>query len=62
MPRLARGDEKPPMSADARRWWLAPSEARVVGGRRLLEPSGVLFRFAAMFDMLADGGSGSGLV
>jgi hypothetical protein len=53
MPRLARGDEKPPMSADARKWWFAPSDARAVGRRRVLEPSGVLFLLAAMLDMSA---------
>jgi hypothetical protein len=62
MPRFASGDEKPPMSADARRWWLAPREARVVGGRSELEPSGVLFLFAAMLDMLAGGCSSSGVL
>jgi hypothetical protein len=62
MPRLASGDEKPPMSAEARRWWLAPSDARVVGGRSELEPSGVLLRLAAMLDMAAVGCSCSGEV
>lgn len=53
MPRLASGDEKPPMSAEARRWWPAPREVRAVGGRSELEPSGVLFLFAAMLDISA---------
>lgn len=51
MPRLASGDEKPPMSAEARRWWPAPME-RDPGGRSELEPSGVLFLLAAMLDMV----------
>lgn len=57
MPRLARGDEKPPMSAEARRWWPAPSEERELGGRSELEPSGVLLRWEAMWlaDMMAGG-------
>src|SRR5690242_7063240 len=52
MPRLARGDEKPPMSAEARRWWPAPSEVRLTGGRSEDEPSGVLFLLADIW--LAD--------
>ncbi|KAJ4990740.1 hypothetical protein SVAN01_03749 [Stagonosporopsis vannaccii] len=44
MPRLASGDEKPPMSAEARRWWPAPSDVRLTGGRSDDEPSGVLLR------------------
>jgi hypothetical protein len=52
MPRLARGEGKPPRSAEARRWWLAPRELRACGGRSELEPSGVLFLLAAMW--LAD--------
>lgn len=58
MPRLDRGEEKPPMSAEARRWWLAPMVLRELGGRSELVPSGVLFRFAAMW--LADIVSSSG--
>lgn len=58
MPRLARGDEKPPMSAEARRWWPAPSEVRLTGGRSEDEPSGVLFLLADIWlaDMLCAGG------
>ena len=54
MPRLASGEEKPPMSADARRWWPAPSEVRLTGGRSEDEPSGVLFLLADIWlaDML----------
>jgi hypothetical protein len=62
MPRLASGDEKPPMSAEALRWWLAPRDARAAGGRSELEPSGVLFLFAAMLDMLAEGDSSSAVL
>ena len=55
MPRLAKGEGKPPRSAEARRWWFAPSEERAWGGRREEEPSGVLFLLAAMWlaDMMA---------
>jgi hypothetical protein len=62
MPRFASGDEKAPMSAEARRWWPAPRDVRAVGGRSELEPSGVLFLFAAMLDMVAKGSSGSGVL
>lgn len=51
MPRLASGEEKPPMSAEARRWWVEPMVLREPGGRSELEPSGVLFRLPAMLDM-----------
>jgi hypothetical protein len=61
MPRLASGEGKPLTSADERRWWFAPRDARVVGGRSVLEPSGVLFLFAAMLDM-ATAGYGSAVV
>lgn len=53
MPRLASGEEKPPMSAEARRWCVEPMVLRALGGRRELEPSGVLFRLPAMLDMMA---------
>lgn len=40
------------MSAEARRWWPAPSEVRLTGRRSEDEPSGVLFLLAEMW--LAD--------
>lgn len=41
------------MSADARRWWPAPSDVRLTGGRSDDEPSGVLLRLAMWLDMAA---------
>lgn len=51
------------MSAEARRWWVEPMVLRELGGRRELEPSGVLFLLPAMLDMvrLAFGSSGRNL-
>lgn len=51
MPRF--DSAKPPISAEARRWWPAPiAEARELGGRSELEPSGVLLRFAEVTGVL----------
>lgn len=61
MPRLDKGDEaKIPISAEARRWWLAPMALDEGGRNDELEASGVLFRLPAIWltDMLGGGGTG----
>jgi hypothetical protein len=51
MPRLESGEVKPPISAEARKWWPDPM-VREPGGRSDVDPSGVLFLFPDMLDMV----------